>query len=144
MSCELVGAAAVPGGMGLEDQREAIGVFQRCVAEAVGRHDGFLARHLGNNLLVLFGYPAAHEHDAEQAVRAGLELCAAVRTPRPGAEVPMRCRVGIATGMVIVGDLVAVDERRDHEIIGDAPTWPRGCRCRCNRTRWRSTPPPGV
>jgi DNA-binding winged helix-turn-helix (wHTH) protein/tetratricopeptide (TPR) repeat protein len=121
MSCELVGAAAVPGGMGLEDQREAIGVFQRCVAEVVGRHHGFIARHLGNNLLVLFGYPAAHEHDAEQAVSAGLELCAAVRTHGPGAEVPMRCRVGIATGIVIIGDLVAAGERRVLEIVGGAP-----------------------
>jgi class 3 adenylate cyclase/predicted ATPase len=121
MSCELVGAAAVPGGMGLEDLRQTVGVFQRCVAEAVGRHDGFIARHLGNNLLVLFGYPAAHEHDAEQAIRAGLELCAAVRTLRSGAGAPMRCRVGIATGMVIIGDLLAAGERRDHEIVGDAP-----------------------
>jgi hypothetical protein len=72
-------------------------------------------------LLVLFGYPAAHEHDAEQAVRAGLELCAPVRTLRPGIAVPMRCRVGIATGVVIVGDLVTAGERRDHEIVGDAP-----------------------
>jgi hypothetical protein len=70
---------------------------------------------------VLFGYPAAHEHDAEQAVRAGLELSAAVKTLRPGADVPMRCRVGIATGMVIVGDLVGVGELWAHRIIGDAP-----------------------
>ena len=68
-----------------------------------------------------FGYPAAHEHDAEQAIHAGLELCAAVRTLRPDADVPMRCRVGIATGMVIVGDLAGVGALRDHGIVGDAP-----------------------
>ena len=121
MSCELVGVAAAGGDVDLEDLRETVGDFQRCVSETVGRHDGFIVRHLGNSVLVLFGYPAAHEDDAEQAVRAGLELCAAVRTLRPNAAVPMRCRVGIATGIVIIGDLVAGGERRDHEIVGDVP-----------------------
>jgi DNA-binding winged helix-turn-helix (wHTH) protein/predicted ATPase len=121
MSCELVGVTASGGDMDLEDLRETVGVFQRCASATVGRYDGFIARHLGSSVLVLFGYPAAHEDDAEQAVRAGLELCAVVRTLRPSAAVPMRCRVGIATGMVIVGDLVATGERRDHEIVGDAP-----------------------
>ena len=106
---------------GLEDLLEAIGAFQHCVSEIAGRHSGFIARRLGNTVLVLFGYPAAHEDDAEQAIRAGLELCAAVRTLRPDADVPMRCRVGIATGMVIVGGLVGVGEVWDHGIVGDAP-----------------------
>ena len=121
MSCEAIGVAARADGIGLEDLREAIGDFQHCVSEIVGRHSGFIASRLGNTVLVLFGYPAAHEHDAEQAIHAGLELCAAVRTLRPDADVPMRCRVGIATGMVIVGDLVGVGEVRDHGIVGDAP-----------------------
>ena len=121
MSCEAIGVAARADGIGLEDLLEAIGAFQHCVSEIVGRHSGFIASRLGNTVLVLFGYPAAHEHDAEQAIRAGLELCAAVRTLRPDADVPMRCRVGIATGMVIVGDLVGVGEVRDHGIVGDAP-----------------------
>jgi DNA-binding winged helix-turn-helix (wHTH) protein/class 3 adenylate cyclase/predicted ATPase len=121
MSCEAIGLTARADGFGLEDLLEAIGAFQHCVSEIVGRHSGFIASRLGNRVLVLFGYPAAHEHDAEQAVRAGLELCAAVRTLRPGADVPMRCRVGIATGMVIIGDLVGVGALRDHGIVGDAP-----------------------
>ena len=121
MSCEAIGVAARADGIGLEDLLEAIGAFQHCVSEIAGRHSGFIASRLGNTVLVLFGYPAAHEHDAEQAIRAGLELCAAVRTLRPDADVPMRCRVGIATGMVIVGDLVGVGEVRDHGIVGDAP-----------------------
>jgi TolB-like protein len=89
MSCELVGAA--PGGEGavLEDLREAAGGFHRCVAEAADRHQGFLYRELGNNVFVLFGYPEAHEHDAEQAIRAGLELCAAVRTLRGDTDLPV-------------------------------------------------------
>jgi predicted ATPase/DNA-binding winged helix-turn-helix (wHTH) protein len=121
MSCEAIGVTARADGIGLEDLHEAIGAFQHCVSEIAGRHDGFVASHLGNTVLVLFGYPAAHEHDAEQAIRAGLELCAAVRTLRLGVNAPIRCRIGIATGMVIVGDLVAVGEIRDHGIVGDAP-----------------------
>ena len=121
MSCEALGLAARADGIGLDDLAEAIGAFQHCVSEIVGRQGGFIASRLGNTVLVLFGYPAAHEHDAERAIRAGLELCAAVRTLRPDADVPMRCRVGIATGMVIVGDLVAVGEVRDHGMVGDAP-----------------------
>jgi predicted ATPase len=82
------------------------------------RHEGFVARHLGNSALVLFGYPEAHEHNAEQAVRAGLELCEEVRAPGPNADVPMRCRVGIASGLVIVG---GADGFRDREIVGETP-----------------------
>jgi DNA-binding winged helix-turn-helix (wHTH) protein/predicted ATPase len=121
LSCELVGVAAGAYGTDLEDLREAVGDFQRCVSETVGRHEGVIYRHLGHNALALVGYPEAHEHDAEQAVRAGLELCAAVRALRPGADAPMRCRVGIATGMVIIGDVAGVDEGQDHEIVGDTP-----------------------
>src|SRR6516162_5801157 len=85
LSCELVGATPGGDGVSLEDLREAVGGFQRCVSEAADRHQGFLHRDLGNSALILFGYPEAHEHDAEQAIRAGLELCAAVRMLRPDA-----------------------------------------------------------
>ncbi|HZZ21779.1 MAG TPA: AAA family ATPase [Roseiarcus sp.] len=118
MSCEAIGVAARADGIGLEDLLEAIGAFQHCVSEIVGRHGGFVASRLGNSVLVLFGYPAAQEHDAERAIHAGLELCAAVRILSPDADVPMRCRVGIATGTVIVGDLVGAG---DAGIVGDAP-----------------------
>jgi predicted ATPase/class 3 adenylate cyclase len=116
--CELIGAA--PGGSGadLEDLREVVGGFRRCVSEAADRHQGFVYRDFGNDALVLFGYPEAHEHDAERAIRAGLELCASVRSL--GALV--RCRVGIATGMVIIGgDPLAVGATRGESIVGDAP-----------------------
>jgi len=110
LSCELVGAGAGAGGKDLEDLRETIEHFRSCVSETAARHAGVIYRGLGKNLLVLFGYPEAHEHDAEQAIRAGLELCAA-----------MRCRVGIATGMVIIGDPVGGGALRDREIVGDIP-----------------------
>ena len=114
-----VGAAGGGSGIDLEDWREAIGEFQRCVSQTAARHAGLVARRLGNNALVLFGYPEAHEHDAERAVRAGLELCAAPRPAAVGA--PVRCRVGIATGLVIIGDVIGAGELRDHEIVGDTP-----------------------
>src|SRR5262249_37926777 len=92
MSCELVGLAGQADGMDLEDRREAVRAFQRCLSTSASRYQGFIYGYLGNNALVLFGYPAAHEHDAERAVRAGLELCATVRTLRSSGA-PMRCRV---------------------------------------------------
>jgi DNA-binding winged helix-turn-helix (wHTH) protein/predicted ATPase len=110
LSCELVGVEVGAGGTDLEDLRETIEDFRRFVADTATRHAGGIYRHLGNNLLVPFGYPEAHEHDAEQAIRAGLELCAT-----------MRCRVGIATGMVIIGDPVGGGALQDREIIGDVP-----------------------
>jgi class 3 adenylate cyclase/Flp pilus assembly protein TadD len=121
LSCELLGVAAGPGGLDLDDLQETIGEFQRCISQAAGRHKGFIYRHLADNALVLFGYPEAHEHDAEQAVRAGLELCAAVRTLRSDADLPLRCRVGIATGLVIIGGSSGASGIRDHEIVGEAP-----------------------
>jgi DNA-binding winged helix-turn-helix (wHTH) protein len=121
MSCELVAAAAGAYGTDLEDLREAVGEFQRCVSETAGRHEGFVYTHLGNSVLALFGYPFAHEHDVERAIRVGLELCAAVGGPTSGLGGPMRCRVGIATGMVIVGECARNREGRDCEIIGDTP-----------------------
>jgi TolB-like protein/class 3 adenylate cyclase/predicted ATPase len=121
LCCELVGAAPGGDGADLEELREAVGGFQCCVSEAAERHQGVVYRDLGNSALVLFGYPEAHEHDAEQAVRAGLELCAAVRALRPDADAPVRCRVGIATGMVIVGDPVGVGAARGESLVGDAP-----------------------
>src|SRR5271170_4794987 len=88
MSCDLIGILGGADGVGLEDLRDVVAALQRCVSETVDRHDGFVVNRLGNAALVLFGYPAAHEYDAERAVRAGLELCAALRTQRPDAEPP--------------------------------------------------------
>jgi class 3 adenylate cyclase/predicted ATPase len=121
MSCELISISGGANGVGLEDLRDAIAAFQRCVSETVDRYDGFVISRLGNAALVLFGYPAAHEYDAERAVRAGLELCAAVRPPRPDTDPPMRCRVGIATGMAIVGDLIGEGAAQERGVVGETP-----------------------
>src|SRR5262245_7397705 len=117
MSCELLDVPAVD----LEELREVVGAFQRCVAETTGRLNGFVAKHVSYAVLVYFGYPAAHEDDAELAIRAGLELCAALKTLKSGADVTLRCRVGIASSLVIVGDPVGVGERQERGIVGVAP-----------------------
>jgi TolB-like protein/predicted ATPase/class 3 adenylate cyclase len=119
LSCELVGVGPATGGRDLEDWRRAVGDFRRCVSETADRQKGWVYQHLGDNALVLFGYPEAHEHDAERAVRAGLELCAAIRALNPDPDVPMRCRVGIATGLVIIGG--RIHNLRDDEIVGEIP-----------------------
>ncbi|MFO1157766.1 MAG: AAA family ATPase [Reyranellaceae bacterium] len=121
LSCELVGASRRADGEDLEDLRQAIADFQGCVGETVARYGGFVADHLSNTALVLFGYPASHEHDAEQAVRAGLALCAAVGAGGNGARTAPRCRVGIATGMAIVADLTPSGAEARRDIVGDAP-----------------------
>ena len=122
MSCELMGASGRSEAVDLEELRDTVVAFQRCVAETVDRHGGFLVDHLGNAALVLFGYPVAQEHDAEQAVRAGLALCAAVGSARHGAgAAALQCRVGIATGVAIVGDLNPGGANKDREIVGEVP-----------------------
>jgi class 3 adenylate cyclase len=87
-----------------EDLREVISAYQKCVAETVQRFRGFVAKYMGDGVLVYFGYPQAHEDDAERAVRAGLELIATVGGLK--SSVPLQTRVGIVTGLVVVGDLI--------------------------------------
>src|SRR4029077_11802088 len=98
---DLVGSTALSARMDPEDLREVISAYHKCVAEAVRRFGGFVAQYLGDGVLVYFGYPEAHEDDAERAVRAGLELIAAVIALKTSAS--LQTRVGIATGLVVVG-----------------------------------------
>jgi len=102
-----------------EDLREVISAYQRCVAETVRRFGGFVARYMGDGLLIYFGYPQAHEDDAERAVRAGLALIDAVA--RLSAPEPVQVRIGAATGIVVVGDLVGSGEVQQHDIVGETP-----------------------
>jgi DNA-binding winged helix-turn-helix (wHTH) protein len=121
MSCELIGLSERADGVDLETLREAVAALQACISEIAARYDGIIANRQGNTLLVLFGYPAAHEHNAEQAVRAGLELSVAVRGARLGADGSTGCRVGVATGVVIIGDRGGDGELGRLEIVGNAP-----------------------
>ena len=102
-----------------EDLREVISAYQNCVAETVRRFGGFVAKYMGDGVLVYFGYPQAHEDDAERAVRAGLEAIAAVGGLK--SSVPLQTRVGIATGLVVVGDLIGSGEAQERGIIGETP-----------------------
>ena len=102
-----------------EDLREVISAYQKCVAETVRRFGGFVAKYMGDGVLVYFGYPQAHEDDAERAVRAGLELVAAVGALKTHA--PLQTRVGIATGLVVVGDLIGSGASQEQAIVGETP-----------------------
>ena len=102
-----------------EDLREVISAYQKCVAETVRRCGGFVAKYMGDGVLIYFGYPQAHEDDAERAVRAGLQLIAAVAALK--SPVSLQTRVGIATGLVVVGDLIGSGEAQERGIIGETP-----------------------
>jgi class 3 adenylate cyclase/predicted ATPase len=119
MFSDLVGSTALSARMDPEDLREVISAYQRCVAETVGRFGGFVAKYMGDGALVYFGYPQAHEDDAEQAVRAGLELIAAVGGLK--THTPLQTRVGIATGLVVVGDLIGSGASQEQTIVGETP-----------------------
>jgi hypothetical protein len=99
--------------------REVISAYQKVVAQTVGRFGGFVAKYMGDGVLVYFGYPQAHEDDAERAVRAGLELGAAVSGLKTHAA--LKARVGIATGLVVVGDLVGSGASQEQAIVGETP-----------------------
>jgi class 3 adenylate cyclase/tetratricopeptide (TPR) repeat protein len=119
MFADLVGSTALSTRMDPEDLREVISAYQKCVAETVRRLDGFVAKYMGDGVLVYFGYPKAHEDDAERAVRAGLELIAAVTGLKTRAS--LQTRVGIATGLVVVGDLIGSGEAQERGIVGETP-----------------------
>jgi class 3 adenylate cyclase len=102
-----------------EDLREVISAYQKCVAETVQRFGGYVAKYMGDGVLVYFGYPQAHEDDAERAVRAGLELIQAVGGLKSSA--PLQTRVGIATGLVVVGDLIGSGAAQEQAIVGETP-----------------------
>jgi class 3 adenylate cyclase len=119
MFSDLVGSTALSTRMDPEDLREVISAYQNCVAETVQRFGGFVAKYMGDGVLVYFGYPQAHEDDAERAVRAGLELVAAVGQLKTHA--PLQTRVGIATGLVVVGDLIGSGASQEQAIVGETP-----------------------
>jgi class 3 adenylate cyclase/tetratricopeptide (TPR) repeat protein len=119
MFCDLVGSTALSARMDPEDLREVILAYQKCVTETVQHFGGFVAKYMGDGVLVYFGYPQAHEDDAERAVCAGLGVVAAVTALK--SDTPFQSRVGIATGLVVVGDLIGSGEARERGIVGETP-----------------------
>jgi class 3 adenylate cyclase len=141
MFCDLVGSTALSARLDPEDLRAVIGAYHRCCTGVIARAGGFVAKYMGDGVLAYFGYPRADEHDAERAVRAGLALVEAVAAPgRPparacpvldtGAGVPgvdtaagmrLQVRVGIATGLVVVGDLIGEGSAQEQAVVGETP-----------------------
>ena len=125
MFCDLVGSTALSTGMDPEDLRDVIASYQSRCNAAIRRYDGFVAKYMGDGILVYFGYPRAHEDEAERSVRAGLdivdamtELDAAIRRP-PGVELAVR--IGIATAPVIVGDQIGEGTASETAVVGETP-----------------------
>src|SRR6516162_6457661 len=120
MFCDLVGSTALSARLDPEDLREVIGAYHRAVAETVAGFDGFVAKYMGDGVLVYFGYPRAHEDDAERAVRAGLGVIDAVAR-LVVKSLTVHARVGIATGLVVVGDLIGVGSAQEQSVVGETP-----------------------
>ena len=119
MFSDLVGSTALSARMDPEDLREVISAYQKCVADTVRRFGGFVAKYMGDGVLVYFGYPQAHEDDAERAVRAGLELVAGVSDLK--THTALQTRVGVATGLVVVGDLIGSGSAQEQAVVGETP-----------------------
>src|SRR5208337_1082485 len=121
MFCDLVGSTALSTRLDPEDVREIVGTYCACCTDLITRGGGFVAKYMGDGVLAYFGYPQAHEHDAEHAVRAGLALVEAVPKLTTTAGAPLQVRVGIATGLVVVGDLTGSGEAQERGIVGETP-----------------------
>jgi class 3 adenylate cyclase len=120
MFCDLVGSTALSARLDPEDLREIIAAYHRAVAEIITRSGGFVSRYMGDGVLVYFGYPQAHEDDVERAVRAGLAAIDAVRGLDVGS-VKLQARVGIATGLVVVGDVIGHGAAQEQTVVGETP-----------------------
>ncbi|MGZ3294467.1 MAG: adenylate/guanylate cyclase domain-containing protein, partial [Xanthobacteraceae bacterium] len=121
MFCDLVGSSALSARLDPEDLRAVIGAYHRCIAAVIAMNEGVIARYMGDGVLAYFGYPQAHEDDAEQATRAGLALIDAVANLKTDIGTGLQVRVGIATGMVIVGDLIGEGAAKEQAVIGETP-----------------------
>jgi class 3 adenylate cyclase len=121
MFCDLVGSTALSTQLDPEDLREVMRAYHDCCASVVAQFVGFIARYMGDGLLIYFGYPRASEDDAERAVRAGLELIATVAATRPRLDIALQTRIGIATGLVVVGDQLGTGVAQEQAVVGETP-----------------------
>ena len=119
MFCDIVGSTALSTQFDPEDLRDLISAYHRAVADTVARFDGFVAKYMGDGVLIYFGYPQAHEDDAERSMRAGLAVIEAV-SKLPGS-VTLQVRIGIATGLAVVGDLIGVGAAQERGVVGETP-----------------------
>jgi len=121
MFCDMVGSTELSVRLDPEEMRKVVNAFQDRCREVIERWEGHVARYMGDGVLVYFGYPQAHEEDAERAVRAGLDLVESIALLQTPAEKPLAVRVGIATGLVVVGDLIGEGSSREEAVVGETP-----------------------
>ncbi|QIO32290.2 ATP-binding protein [Bradyrhizobium sp. 1(2017)] len=121
MFCDLVGSTALATKLDPEDLRDIIAEYRDSVAAIVRKYGGTISRYIGDGMLILFGHPSAHEDDAESAVRAALEIACASHAPGAPREVELRVRLGLATGLVIVGDLIGSEATETLAVLGETP-----------------------
>ena len=118
MFCDLGGSTPLSTRFDPEDLREIVGAYHRCVADTVARFGGFASKFMGDGMLIYFGYPEAHEDDAERAARAGLAVIDAVG--RLATQEPLKVRIGIASGLVVVGDLIGAGAAQERGVVGES------------------------
>ncbi len=121
MFCDLVGSTGLAAQLDPEDLAKVFGAYHECVAATIARFDGFVAKYMGDGVLVYFGYPQAHEDDAERAVRAGLELATTVHALKTPFVAGLQVRIGVATGLVVVGDIIGAGAAQEQAVVGEAP-----------------------
>ncbi|HEX9440624.1 MAG TPA: AAA family ATPase, partial [Roseiflexaceae bacterium] len=121
MFCDLVGSTALAAQLDPEDLRETIAAYRDGVAAIVRKYGGTISRYIGDGMLILFGHPSAHEDDAERAVRAALEIAAAGHAPGAPPGLELRVRLGLATGLVIIGDLIGNEASEAQAVLGETP-----------------------
>lgn len=125
MFCDLAGSTELSGQLDPEDLRTLIADYQDACRSAIAEYDGFIARYMGDGVLAYFGYPKSHEEDPERAVLAGLDLLESIRqmneNPTKRVDTDLAVRIGIATGMVVVGDLIGEGASRESPVIGETP-----------------------
>jgi class 3 adenylate cyclase len=126
MFCDLVGSTPLSSRFDPEDLRDILAGYQSAVAATVARLGGFIAKYMGDGVLVYFGYPQAYEHDAERAVRCGLAVAEAVAKLDVG--VPLETRIGIATGLVVVGDMIGEGDSQERGVVGETQIWRLVCK----------------
>src|SRR5262249_10574482 len=121
MFCELAGSAALSARLDPEDMWGAIASYHACVGEVIGRYHGMIARYMDDGVLAYFGYPRAQEDDAEQAVRAALALVDAVANLQTNVDAALQARIGIATGTVVVSELLIDETPAEEAVVGETP-----------------------
>jgi class 3 adenylate cyclase len=121
MFVDLAGSTALSGQLDPEEMGDVIRKYQNTVAEEIRHVDGHVAKYMGDGVLAYFGWPRAHEDEAERAVRAGLAIAASVAQLTTPAKVQLGARVGIATGLVVVGDLIGEGAAQEETVVGETP-----------------------